>query len=219
MTQTLKTLAIVAAVSTLAACGSLGKFNSNGDEQIRQQKLQTTFDNGLKIETNCSWFSDECKFVSMEARYTMPALGGTDADGNSAQEKAELHAKAMIAKYLDEKIESSSFTTTMSKHVQKAKDRLKTNNGGMENEVVTMTEDEAKTKTTKTGNDNISYRENANNIAYELTKTVKSLSATKLVGCTVTWLPPSGQNVTAVVFCSEKNRKQAINIRSLYNGK
>jgi hypothetical protein len=220
MTQTLKTLAIVAAISTLTACGSLGKFNSNGDEQIRQQKLQTSFNDGLKVETNCSWFKGDeaCEFVSFEATATVPALGGTGANADTAKIRAELKAKQKIVHYLDEKIDSNILTTTVAKNIEKAKDRLKTNNGGMEDEVVTMTEDEAKTKTTKTGNENVSYRENSNNTAYGVTESVRAIAASKLKGCT-TRFSASGQDMTATVFCSKKQGVVADKARAYYNGK
>lgn len=214
MKRTLTSVATAAIILSLTACGSLGKFNSNGDEQIRNQKLQTSFNDGLKIDTNCSWFkSDEsCEFVSFEATVTVPSNGGTGANAHTAKIRAEMQAKAKIAHYLDERIDSNIITTTVAKNIEKAKDSLKTKSGDNE-DVVTMTENEAKATPGK----NISFRENSNDTAYGVTQTVRSFAATKLQGCT-TKFSADGQDMTAVVFCSKKNQVIAKKAHATFNG-
>jgi protein-arginine kinase activator protein McsA len=214
MNRTLKTLATVASISILTACGSFGGFNSNPDKQIRNQKLQTSFNDGLKVESNCSWFGgdESCEFVSFEATVTVPALGGTGANAHTAKIRAEAQAKAKIAHYLNEKIDSNIVTTTIAKNIEKAKDSLKTDNGDTEN-VVTMTENEAKSTQSK----NLSYRENDNNTAYGVSQTIRQFASSKLQGCT-TKFSAEGQDMTAVVFCSKKNQVMAKKAYTVYNG-
>lgn len=218
MTRTFKTLAIIAAVTSLTACGSLGGFNSNPDQQIRNQKLQTSFNDGLKIETNCSWYKGDeaCEFVSFEATASAPTLGGTNANGYNAKLLAEARAKAMIIHHLNEKVNSSIITSTVSKNIEKAKDRISTNSGGQDDEAVTMTEDEAKTSKVKPG-DNVSYRENNNNAAFNVNHVIKQYATSNLQGCTTKFNQSGPQEVTAIVFCSRKNQITAKKAYATYN--
>jgi predicted small lipoprotein YifL len=213
MNRTLKTIAAATAIASLTACGSFGGFNSNSDKQIRNQKLQTSFNDGLKVETNCSWFGgdESCEFVSFEATVTVPSLGGTGANAHTTKIRAEAEAKAKIARYLSEKIDSNIVTTTIAKNIEKAKDSLKTENGDTEN-VVAMTENEAKATPSK----NISFRENDNNTAYGVSQTIRQFASSKLQGCT-TKFSADGQDMTAVVFCSKKNQVIAKKAYTVYN--
>jgi hypothetical protein len=144
---------------------------------------------------------------------TVPALGGTGANAHTAKIRAEAQAKAKIAHYLNEKIDSNIVTTTIAKNIEKAKDSMKTDNGDTEN-VVAMTENEAKATPSK----NISYRENANDTAYGVSQTIRQFASSKLQGCT-TKFSADGQDMTAVVFCSKKNQIMANKAYTVYNGK
>jgi len=220
MKRTFRTLAIVTAVTSLAACGSLGGFNSNGDQQIRQQKLSTTFNDGLKIETSCSFFRSEesCEVVSIEATATVPANGGTNANAHTAKIRAEMEAKAKVARFLNEKIDTEVVTKTIAKNIEKAKDRLSTDNGGQDDEVVSMTENEAKTTKVEPGK-NVSVRENSNDTAYQLTSTVRSFAQTKLRGFKAIRYEANGQELTVTIRWDKKSDVSARKINQMFNGK
>ena len=63
-----KLLALVTALA-ITGCSTTAVTNSN--EQIRNQKLSTSFvDEGIRIETDCKWYKpwkEDCEIVSIEA--------------------------------------------------------------------------------------------------------------------------------------------------------
>ncbi len=68
-------------VAALAITGCSTTAVTNSDEQVRNQKLATSFvSERVKIETNCRWykpFKDDCEIVSIEAVGTAPSNGNT----------------------------------------------------------------------------------------------------------------------------------------------
>jgi hypothetical protein len=221
MKRTFKTLATIAAITSLTACGSLGKFNSNGDEQIRNQKLSTSFNDGLKIETNCSWFKSEesCEVVAIEATAVVPSNGATNANAHTAKIRAEMQAKAKVAHYLSEKVDSSIVTTTIAKNIEKAKDRLKTDSGGHDDEV-TMSENEANQTKRVTPGENVSVRENSNDTSYNLTQSIRSTAATQLRGFrAIKYEAVSPQEVAVTIRWDKKSDVAARKAYTMFNGK
>jgi hypothetical protein len=176
MKRTVTALATTAVILSLVACGST-KPVTNADEQIRNQRLSTSFvQEGIKIETDCAWYkpwkSDaDCEIVSIESVGTAATNGATTNNRKTALVHASNNAKANVSHFIREDITSTRVTSTIAKNIEKASDRLGAKNNGA---VVEMSDEEAK----KT----LSVRENANDTAHQLTQNVRVNSVAVLKG-------------------------------------
>ncbi len=87
-------------VAALAITGCSTTAVTNSDEQVRNQKLATSFvSERVKIETNCRWykpFKDDCEIVSIEAVGTAPANGNTVMNRKTALIHAGNNARANV---------------------------------------------------------------------------------------------------------------------------
>jgi len=189
------TLTLIAAAVT--GC-STAVTNSN--EQIRNQKLSTSFvGEGIKIETNCAWYKpwkNDCEIVSIEAVATAPTFGNTVPNRKNALTVAEMYAGANVSHFIKQNITSSRVTSTIAKNVEKARDKLNTNHG--DHEVVEMSDNEAKAT-------NVSVRENSNDTAVQLTTTVKTNSTAILRGFRVIKQEVVGAQEVAVTIRWDKH--------------
>lgn len=181
------------AAAAITGCSTTAVTNSN--EQIRNQKLATSFvGEGIRIETNCAWykpFKDDCEIVSIEAVATAPTFGNTVPNRKNALTVAELNASANVSHFIKQNITSSRVTSTIAKNVEKARDVLNTNNG--DHEPVEMSDREARAT-------NISVRENSNNTAVQLTTTVRANSTAILRGFKVVKQEVVGAQEVAVTI-------------------
>lgn len=154
----------------LTACSSVKL--SNSDEPIRNQKLSTSFtDEGVKIITDCKWYKpwqDECEIVAIEATASTWTNGNSAAVVSEARRVARAEAFANVSHFIKTQITSTRVVTTVAKHVERAKD---TSGSGAEDSE--MTDKEAR---------NISLRENSNDTARTVTRTVREHSESVLRG-------------------------------------
>lgn len=192
-----KLLALTVIATAITGC-STAVTNSN--EQIRNQKLSTSFvGEGIKIETNCTWYKpwkENCEIVSIEAKATAPTFGNTVPNRKNALTVAEMHAGANVSNFIKQNITSSRVTTTIAKNVEKARDKLNTNHG--DHEVVEMSDKEARAS-------NVSVRENSNDTAVELTTTIRSNSTAILRGFKVVKQEVVGAQEVAVTIRWDKD--------------
>ena len=192
------TLTLIAAAVT--GC-STAVTNSN--EQIRNQKLSTSFvGEGIRIETNCAWYKpwkNDCEIVSIEAVATAPTFGNTVPNRKNALTVAEMYAGANVSHFIKQNITSSRVTSTIAKNVEKARDKLNTNHG--DHEVVEMSDNEAKAT-------NVSVRENSNDTAVQLTTTVRTNSTAILRGFKVIKQEVVGAQEVAVTIRWDKTSER-----------
>lgn len=176
----LKLVALASAV-LLAACGTTGNNApvTNADEQIRSQKLSTSFAaDGIKIETSCKWYKpwkDECEIMAIESTAVTYTNGNSPANLRNALLIAGDKARAQVSHFIKEDVSSTRVTTTIAKNVEKAKDIIAKNPDS--EEVVELSDKEAEKKP-----GNSSTRENSNNTARQLTETVRVNSVAILRG-------------------------------------
>lgn len=165
MKYTLTTLAIIAA---LAGCSS--KPVANSDEPIRNQKLSTSFtEDNIKIETNCVWYKpwkSDCDVVAIEATASAWTNGASTVQVNEARKVARSEAMANVSHFIKTQVTSTRVTNVIAKHVEKARDL----SNGQESE---MSDKEAK---------NLSSRENSNDTARTVTRTIRENSESILRG-------------------------------------
>jgi hypothetical protein len=192
-----KLFALTLVAAAISGC-STAVTNSN--EQIRNQKLSTSFvGEGIRIETNCAWYKpwkSDCEIVSIEAVGTAPTFGNTVPNRKNALTVAEMQAGANVSHFIKQNITSSRVTSTIAKNVEKARDKLNTNHG--DHEVVEMTDKEAKAT-------NVSVRENSNDTAVQLTTTVRANSTAILRGFKVVKQEVVGAQEVAVTIRWDKD--------------
>lgn len=166
----LKLLTVATAVF-LTACGSTNNAPvTNMDDQIRNQKLSTSFiADGVKIETSCKWYnrsSENCEIVAIESTAVTYTNGNSPANLRNALLIAGDKARAQVSHFIKEDISSSRVTQTIAKNVEKARDVISKNPGS--DDTVEMTDEESKKK-----DGNTMVRENSNNTARQLTQTIR----------------------------------------------
>jgi hypothetical protein len=192
-----KLFALTLVAAAISGC-STAVTNSN--EQIRNQKLSTSFvGEGIRIETNCAWYKpwkSDCEIVSIEAVGTAPTFGNTVPNRKNALTVAEMQAGANVSHFIKQNITSSRVTSTIAKNVEKARDKLNTNHG--DHEVVEMSDKEARAT-------NVSVRENSNDTAVQLTTTVRANSTAILRGFKVVKQEVVGAQEVAVTIRWDKD--------------
>jgi len=190
-----------------AAISGCSTAVTNSNEQIRNQKLSTSFvGEGIRIETNCAWYKpwkNDCEIVSIEAVGTAPTFGNTVPNRKNALTVAEMQAGANVSHFIKQNITSSRVTSTIAKNVEKARDKLNTNHG--DHEVVEMSDKEAKAT-------NVSVRENSNDTAVQLTTTVKANSTAILRGFKVIKQEVVGAQEVAVTIRWDKTSERTASL-------
>lgn len=183
-------LLIVLVASLLAACGTTKKpeeVDAPKVTAIGNQQLKSEFKRrGIKIEYGCAWgtgmfgISDamcsKTDLKAIEVTAYAPSFGNSEVLRENAFRVAEDLAKAKLSRFLNEEIQTSSVTRTISKNIEKANDRIKQRITGEE---VVMSEEDASKDT------NYAIRENTNNTTREFVDTVRNQSQTILRGVTV----------------------------------
>jgi len=186
------------AVAILAGCSSSGKQTG----PISEQKLATSFvGENIKIETSCSWFSfskTNCEIVSLEVVGTDSSFGGTATNRKSALTRAELRAKAQVARFLNEQITTTQVKNVIAKNLEKAQDRVRS--GSDNGQTVAMTDQEA---------NKVSLRENNNDTVVELTENVRSNAQTILRGFRKTREDITGVQEVSVTIRWDRDSEQA----------
>lgn len=198
-------LSIVFCSAILAACGSSPVANI--DEPIRNQKLSTNFtEDGVKIETDCAWYKfwkAKCEIVAIESVGTAWTNGASVVQVNEARKVARMEAGANVAHFLNEKITSTRVTNVVAKHIEKARDVYETSGQGESY----MTDKEA-TQTNK------GLRENSNDTARVVTRTIKAEAETILRGFRTVEEKRTGNQEISVTIRWERNSDTSI--RQLY---
>ena len=205
--------ALVTLTAILSGCASTTKGEGEF-EPIRSQKLSTSFkQNSIKIETDCSWYTinkSACEIVSIEAIASASTNGNSDNNRRTALIRAELSAKANVRHFIQEDVSSSRVSTTLSKNVEKANDRMKSRTSI--GETVEMSDTDAEKDT------NFSVRENSNDTAYQLTETIRSNASGILRGFKTIKQEVSGaQEVTVTIRWDKTSEKASQNLNKLFS--
>jgi hypothetical protein len=194
------TLTCITALAILAGCSST-KTTVNPDEPIRNQKLSTNFtEDNVKIETNCAWYKpwkSDCEILAIEATATAWTNGASSVQVNEGRKVAKSQAMANVSHFINTQVTSSRVTNTIAKHVEKAKDELKS--GDSE-----MTDKEAKAI-------NTAVRENSNDTARTVTSTIRENSEAILRGFRTVKEEKVGQQEVAVTIRWDQESEKAAN--------
>ena len=123
-------------IMTTTGCSMFGGKANDVDvpktTAVTKQKLSTYFeDDGIKVNWECidrDWFPslglrcDENVIEEIEATVTIPANGGSNFNGTSANQVGQLESMAMIARFINEEITTERVVTLMAQNVEKADD-------------------------------------------------------------------------------------------------
>ena len=123
-------------IMTTTGCSMFGgkadKVDVPKTTAVTKQKLSTYFeDDGIKVNWECidrDWFPslglrcDENVIEEIEATVTIPANGGSNFNGTSANQVGQLESMAMIARFINEEITTERVVTLMAQNVEKADD-------------------------------------------------------------------------------------------------
>jgi hypothetical protein len=191
-------ISVIALASILVACSSTKTVNP--DDPIRNQTLNTSFtDEGVKIITDCKWYNpwkDNCDIVAIEATASTWTNGATAPQVSEARKVARAEAFSNVSNFINKKITSTQVVSTVAKHVEKAKDQFNKGNTADSD----MTDKEAR---------NISARENSNDTARTVTRTISEHSESVLRGFRVIKEEKIGQQELAVTIRWDKDSDRA----------
>lgn len=172
-----KVLIAGAAILALAGCASNPKpsvVEAPKVTALQSQTLTTNFKRkGIKIEWDCVWptgiFEATCietRVKSIEVTGYAPSNGNSEFLREQAFEVAAANAKRKAIQFMQEDINSSQTIQTLAKNVEKANDKIKQRISNAE--AVEFSDTDAASDT------NFAVRENSNNIARNVTTTIRS---------------------------------------------
>lgn len=141
---------------------------------IGNQKLVSNFTRkGVKLEWDCSWYQSQksCRengnVTAIEITAYATSNGNSENNREDAFKVAEMKAKAKFRRFINEEVSTSEVTNVLTKNIEKANDKIRTNIGGQGDVVVNDTDKES------SKDDNVAVRENANDIVRTITETIR----------------------------------------------
>jgi hypothetical protein len=194
-------------IMTTTGCSMFGGKANDVDVQkttaVTKQKLSTYFeDDGIRVNWECvdrnGWTLNmtcsESVIESIEATVTVPANGGTNFNGASANQIGQLESMAMIARFISEEITTERVVTLMAQNVEKADDTYRNPISGTgQNNVnaprlpavvgITSSEPQAPRDTSKP-NMNFAVRSNVNDTVRDLNTIVRGNAQAIMRGTT-----------------------------------
>ena len=194
-------------IMTTTGCSMFGGKANDVDvpktTAVTKQKLSTYFeDDGIRVNWECidrnGWTLNmtcsESVIESIEATVTVPANGGTNFNGASANQIGQLESMAMIARFISEEITTERVVTLMTQNVEKADDTYRNPISGTgQNNVnaprlpavvgITSSEPQAPRDTSKP-NMNFAVRSNVNDTVRDLNTIVRGNAQAIMRGTT-----------------------------------
>lgn len=215
MKRTLTVLAIAIALTGCSSTKLSGGTDSGQITAINAQKLTTNFKRkGIKLEWECAWgtgafgltdavcIKGDIKAVEVTAY--APSNGNSEWNRETAFKVAAMNAKAKLRKFIHQDVYTSEVSTTLSKNVEKANDRIK-NRINVGEEVAMSDEDAAK-------DTNYAIRENTNETVRTVTETVRVNAQGILKGVQVTDESIVDRQTVAVTIRWDKDSERATEI-------
>ena len=193
-----------------AGCSTTSKSDLQQDEPIGRQRLSTNFKRqGISLEWECSWgtgFSaatcNKGEIKAIEVTAYAPSFGNTDSNRETAFDVAYDMALVKLNRFISDEISTSRVTTTLTKNVEKANDRLKSKIGSQE--IVRTTDDDS------TVESNVATRENANEVVRTVTESITSQSSGIVKGVRAVSEKVVDRQTVAVTVRWDKDSEQAV---------
>ena len=95
--------------------------------------------------------------------------GNSENNREDAFKVAEMKAKAKFRRFINEEVSTTEVTNVLTKNIEKANDKIRTNIGGQGDVVVNDTDKDSKDDK----DSNVAVRENANDIVRTVTETIR----------------------------------------------
>ena len=189
-----------------AGCSTTSKSDLQIEEPIGRQRLSTNFKRqGITLEWECSWgtgFSaatcNKGEIKAIEVTAYAPSFGNTDSNRETAFDVAYDMALVKLNRFISDEIS----TTTLTKNVEKANDRVKSKIGSQE--IVRTTDDDS------TVESNVATRENANEVVRTVTESITSQSSGILKGVRAVSEKVVDRQTVAVTVRWDKDSEQAV---------
>jgi len=163
-----------AVILLVTACSSNKPLTTESPQTtaIGNQRLVSNFTRkGIKLEWECGYLTSQSNcskgdFSAIEVTSYAPSNGNSDFNREDAFKVAELRAKAKLRKFIQEDVSTSEVTTTLTKNIEKANDKIKSKIGET-SDAVAITDIEAEKDT------NVAVRENSNDITRTVIETIR----------------------------------------------
>ena len=203
-------MAIVGCSSTKQSAG----LDGGSVTPINAQKLTSNFKRkGIKLEWECTWgtgaFGLTDKLCIKGDIKAIEVTGYATSNGNSENNRetafkvAAMDAKARLRKFIQQDVNTSEVTNTLSKNVEKANDRIKQRIKA--DEEVSMSDEDASKET------NFAVRENTNEVVRAVTETIRVNAQGILRGVMVVEETIVDRQTVQVVIRWDKENEEASN--------
>lgn len=184
---------------------------STNQKKITDQKLASNFrKDGLTLE-----FTIKGELKSVEVVGYAAAMGSSEMQQETAFEIAELDAKAKLQRFLSQEIKTTRVTSTFSKNIEKANDKIKTNSISP-NEIITLSDNEVKNNNSE--NISSSERENANEVTRTLIRKINEEARGIQNGVYIknTEIMSDGKTVKVVIRWDQESDRASEEIRKRF---
>jgi hypothetical protein len=196
--------------SMIAGCAGTKSVDPASVSAIGSQKLTSSFKRqGVKIEWDCFWGTGWSErtcvkgdFKAIEVTAYATSNGNSEVNRELAFRVGAAKAKAKLRHFIHEDVTSSTTVNTLSKNIEKANDRVKQRISGEE---VELSDEDAAKET------NWAVRENSNDIARNVTETIRVNASGILKGIYVAEEKVVDRQTVAVTIRWDKDSERAGN--------
>lgn len=195
-------------VVTIIISGCASQSINNDQKKITEQKLQSNFrKEGISFE-----WTIRGELKSLEVVGYAAAMGNSEMQQETAFEIAELDAKAKLQRFLSQEIKTSRVTSTFSKNIEKANDKIKSN-ANSSNETISISDIESNNSSSR--NSSSSERENANDVTRNLVRKISEEASGILNGVFIknTEIMGDGKTVKVVIRWDPESQRASEELR------
>lgn len=188
--------------------GCTSQLINSDQKKITEQKLQSNFrKEGITFE-----WTIRGELKSLEVAGYAAAMGNSEMQQETAFEIAELDAKAKLQRFLSQEIKTSRVTSTFSKNIEKANDKIKSSTNST-NETIAISDIESNNSSPR--NSSSSERENANDVTRSLVRKISEEAAGILNGVFIknTEIMGDGKTVKVVIRWDPESQRVSEELR------
>ena len=202
------TIIFLIMIVTIIITGCASQSINSDQKKITEQKLQSNFrKEGISFE-----WTIRGELKSLEVAGYAAAMGNSEMQQETAFEIAELDAKAKLQRFLSQEIKTSRVTSTFSKNIEKANDKIKSNTNP-NNETIAISDIESNNSSPR--NSSSSERENANDVTRSLVRKISEEASGILNGVFIknTEIMGDGKTVKVVIRWDPESQRASEELR------
>jgi hypothetical protein len=201
-------IVLLITIYTIIMSGCTSQLINSDQKKITEQKLQSNFrKEGISFE-----WTIRGELKSLEVAGYAAAMGNSEMQQETAFEIAELDAKAKLQRFLSQEIKTSRVTSTFSKNIEKANDKIKSSTNST-NETIAISDIESNNSSPR--NSSSSERENANDVTRSLVRKISEEAAGILNGVFIknTEIMGDGKTVKVVIRWDPESQRASEELR------